>query len=416
MTARRIGWVVLTLFVLVVAVAVWRALAERQARQASVAVGASAQNAATLPGNATVELAETDVVIAGQREMVQGLPISGTLRAVNSAMVKARVAGELRGLTVREGDFVRAGQVIGRIEGSDVQARVRQASEQASASRAQVEVAQRQYDNNKALVAQGFISATALDASLANLNAAQATFRAATASTDIARQLVLDAVLTSPIAGQVAQRFAQAGERVGLDARIVEIVDLRALEVEATLNAAESLAVQVGQSAELQVEGGGATVSASVVRISPSAQGGSRSVLAYLRVNPSSGSTGSAPPALRQGLFVQGTLNTLRTPQRVVPVSAVRVDKPAPYLQVIENGTIAHRPAVLGQRGTAGGEAVVVVADVAESAVVVRGQIGPLREGTRVVFTRMATPQAATGAAPAPAPAPAASAPARPAP
>ncbi len=402
MTPRRIGLVVLVLIALAVGAAVWRAVAERQARPAPVAgtppAGASAASALS----SSVELAESDVVRAQQRELVQGLPISGTLRAVNSATVKARVAGELRGLTVREGDFVRAGQVIARIEGSDVQARVRQVSEQAAASRAQVEVAQRQYDNNRALVAQGFISGTALDASLANLNAAQATFRAATASTDIARQLLTDAVLTSPIAGQVAQRFAQTGERVGIDARIVEIVDLRALEVEASLNAADSVTVRVGQSAELQVEGSGAAVPASVVRISPSAQAGSRSVLAYLRVNPPTGSAEGSSAALRQGLFVQGTLNTLRTQQRVVPVSAVRIDKPAPYLQVIENGVIAHRPAGQGQRGTASGEAVVAVAGVAEGAVVVRGNIGPLREGTRVVFTRVPALPGAPGAGVAP--------------
>ena len=409
MTPRRLGLVVLVLIALAVGAAVWRVVAERQARQVPAAGTPPAGTSAASALSGSVELAESDVVRAQQRELVQGLPISGTLRAVNAATVKARVAGELRGLTVREGDFVRAGQVIARIEASDVQARVRQASEQAAASRAQVEVAQRQYDNNKALVAQGFISGTALDVSLANLNAAQATFRAATASTDIARQLLTDAVLTSPIAGQVAQRFAQTGERVGIDARIVEIVDLRALEVEATLNAADSMAVRVGQSAELQIEGSGVTVPASVVRISPSAQAGSRSVLAYLRVSPQTGDTAGAQPALRQGLFVQGTLNMMRTQQRVVPVSAVRIDKPAPYLQVIENGAIVHRPAGQGQRGTAGGEAVVTVAGVTDGAVVVRGNIGPLREGTRVVFTRLpGAPGAGAGAAPPESAAPAA--------
>ena len=408
MTPRRIGLAVLAILVLVVAGAVWRVIAERQARQQAVAASVSAQAAGTTPTVSTVELARTDVVTAQLRELTQGLPISGTLRAVNSATIKARVAGELHGLTVREGDFVRAGQIIARIEGSDVQARVRQASEQAASSRAQVEVAQRQYDNNKALVAQGFISGTALDASLANLNAAQATFRAATASTDIARQLVTDTVLKSPIAGQVSQRFAQPGERVGVDARIVEIVDLRSLELEATLSAADSVVVRVGQNAELQLEGSGTPVQATVVRISPSAQAGSRSVLAYLSVTVPAGMGAAPPPALRQGLFLQGTLSTLRTQQRVVPVSAVRVDKPAPYLQVIENGAIAHRQAALGQRGTAGGEAVVVVTGVAEGTVVVRGHIGTLREGTRVVFTRVS---ALPGTSDASGPAPGASAP-----
>src|SRR5450756_242168 len=100
--------------------------------------------------------------------MLQGLAVSGSLKAVNSAMIKARVAGELQGLTVREGDFVKAGQVIARIEASEYTSRVRQAGQQAESGKAQVDGVQRRYDNNKALVDQGCISRTVLDASLAN--------------------------------------------------------------------------------------------------------------------------------------------------------------------------------------------------------------------------------------------------------
>ena len=70
--------------------------------------------------------------------MVQGLAISGSLKAVTSAVVKARVAGEIQGFSVREGDFVKAGQVIARIESSEYPSRVRQAREQTESSRAQV--------------------------------------------------------------------------------------------------------------------------------------------------------------------------------------------------------------------------------------------------------------------------------------
>jgi multidrug efflux pump subunit AcrA (membrane-fusion protein) len=46
--------------------------------------------------------------------MTQGLPVSGTLKASRSAMIKARVAGELVSLEVREGDAVKAGQIIAK--------------------------------------------------------------------------------------------------------------------------------------------------------------------------------------------------------------------------------------------------------------------------------------------------------------
>ena len=384
--AKWTNWVVALALVMLVAWGALRAVSAKKEQRLALAASTATQE------QRAVELAPTDVVRAVTREVLQGLPVSGALRAVNSAIIKARVSGELRGLTVREGDFVKAGQVIARIDASEYQSRVQQASEQAASAKAQVEVVQRQYDNNKALVAQGFISKTALDTSQANLDAARSTYKAALAGTDVARKSVADTVLRSPISGQVSQRLAQPGERVGVEARIVEIVDLRELELEATLGAAESVDVYVGQTAALQIEGIAQSVTARVVRINPSAQAGSRSVLAYLSLITPEGA-----PALRQGLFVRGSLGTARASVLALPVSAVRTDKPAPYVQAIENGRVVHKAVTLGQRGSAGTESVVGIQGLADNALVIRGNIGALREGTSVSFTAMEGPTAGTG-------------------
>ncbi len=398
-TKRWLPWVIALVVVALLAWGVVRTLSARKAQQ--VALAAAAQTRA----QSTVELAATDVVTAQTRDIAQGLAVSGALRAANSAVIKARVAGELQGLTLREGDFVKAGQVIARIDSGEYQSRVRQAQEQAESARAQADVAQRQYDNNKALVEQGFISKTALENSLANLNGALASYKSAQAATDVAGKSVSDTVLKSPIAGQVSQRMAQPGERVGIDARIIEVVDLSRLELEASLSAQESMDIRVGQQAVLFIEGSGQPVKAAVVRINPSAQAGSRSVLAYLGIDNKNSGDGS-PLTLRQGLFAQGTLGTSRTSLLAVPVSSVRTDKPAPYVQTIENGQVVHRPVEPGVRGSsptaAGSEAVVAVTGLADGAVVIRGEIGSLREGTKVRFTAMA-PDRASPAASAPA-------------
>jgi membrane fusion protein, multidrug efflux system len=388
---RWIKWALALVVIVLIAGGVMRALAARKAQQQALAAAGAAKELRS------VELADTDVVKAQARDLAQGVAVSGSLKAVNSAVIKARVAGELQGLTLREGDFVKAGQVIARIDASEYQSRVRQAREQAQSAKAQVDVVQRQYGNNKALVDQGFISKTALDTSLANLNAAQATYRSALAATEVAAKSVEDTVLKSPISGQLSQRLAQPGERVGVDARIVEVVDLSQLELEATLGASDAMAVRVGQSAELQIEGSTHTIQAQVVRINPSAQAGSRSVLAYLRIdNPSS----TALP-LRQGLFAQGTLGTAGGPQLALPLGAVRTDKPAPYVQAIENGQVVHKTVELGARGNAGEEKLVAIKGLVEGALVIRGEIGALREGTQVRFTPMVTPATSPISAPA---------------
>jgi len=374
---RWLKWAVAALVIALVAVGITRMLAGRKAQQVAAAAQ-SAQKAQT-----AIELAATDVVQVKTRDLAQGLAISGALKAVNSAVIKARVAGELRDLTVREGDLVKAGQVVARVDPTEYASRVKQTQEQADSAKAQIDIAQRQFDNNRALVDQGFISKTALDTSSSNLVAAQANYKAALATVEVAKKSVEDTVLRSPISGLVAQRLAQPGERVAIDARVIEVVDLSRLELEASLSAADSVNVQVGQAAMLQIEGASQPVASRVVRINPSAQAGSRTVLTYLAITNTAG--------LRQGLFAQGTLGTARKSSLAVPLSAVRTDKPTPYVQALENGVIVHRPVELGVRGDAEGEAMVAVTGVAENAAITRGALGPLRAGTAVKFTATTT-------------------------
>jgi len=357
----------------------WRVMGARQAQQEAQAQLA-AQKAQTV-----VELAAGDVVRAEVRELRRGLPVSGSIKAVNSAYVKARVPGELQELRLREGDTVRAGQVIARIDRIEGQARLQQVQEQADAAKAQIDIAERQFNNNKALVDQGFISRSALDTSQNNLAAARSTHKAAMAAVDLARKGLEDTVLRAPISGVVAQRLAQPGERVAIDARILEIVDLSSLEMEATLSAADSVDLRVGQEATLQVEGSPRPVAARVARINPSAQAGSRSVLAYLAIADTSG--------LRQGLFAQGSVRLGQSSALAVPLAALRTDKPAPYVQVVEDGKVAHRAVQPGERGQADKDLWVAVQGLAPGTTVILGHVGPLREGTQVKFT------GATGAA-----------------
>ncbi len=389
---RIVKWALALLVIAALGFGVFRALAAKKAQQAAVAAQANQ------PVQAVIELAQTDVLLVKSRELAQGLPISGALKAVNSAIIKARVAGELQALTLREGDFVKAGQVVAKVDATDTIWRIKQAQEQADAAKSQIDIAQRSFDNNRSLVDQGFISKTALDTSSAQLLGAQSTHKAALAAVELAKRALDDTILKSPINGLVAQRLAQPGERVGIDARVLEIVDLSRIELEATLSAADSVNVRVGQTATVLIEGASQALTAQVARINPSAQAGSRSVLVYLAINNAIG--------LRQGLFAQGVLGTGKQQAIGLPVSAVRTDKPAPYVQLIDNGKVLHKNVTLGNRGEADGELMVVVSGLAEGSQVLRGNVGQLREGTVVRFTAAGaktTPASTPVAAAAPA-------------
>jgi membrane fusion protein, multidrug efflux system len=340
--------------------------------------------AASAPAQQALDLGPGDVAVATKAELANQLAISGSLKAQQSAFVKAKVAAELKQLTVREGDRVRAGQVIGQLDATEFQWRLRQAEDQAAAAKAQLDIAERTLENNRALVNQGFISRNALDTAVSTAAGASASLQAALAAAEIARKAVRDAQVVAPIAGLVAQRLAQPGERVALDARIVEIVDLTRLELEAQIAPEDGVALRVGQVAALQVDGLAQPLAARVARINPSAQAGSRAVLAYLELAPEAAALG-----LRQGLFARGTIDLTRREALLVPASALRFDQAKPYVLVVQGGQAMARPVLAGARGEAliNGRreaAVEITGGLDVGAVVLRGTVGALREGTRV--------------------------------
>ncbi|WP_370682397.1 efflux RND transporter periplasmic adaptor subunit [Comamonas sp. GB3 AK4-5] len=385
-TRRRIFWALVMLMLLGLGVGGWRSIQTKRNQQQDLH---TQQTASAPPLRATAQ----DWLTLVPRSLPLQVPISGTLTAVDSGVVKARVSGELKDLALREGDSVRKGQVIARVDATESEARWRQAKLQADAAQAQVEIQQRQFDNNRALVAQQFISPTALSTSQANLRGALANYAAAQAAADAARKVLDDTVLRSPIDGQIARRWVQNGERVNADASVVEVVNLGALELQAPLPAQDSLQVLLGQNATLQVEGNALAFSAQVVRISPSAQSGSRAVPVFLRMQP------NTSVQLRPGMFVQGHIDTGRVTALAVPLDAVRNDQPQPYVQLVLNGAVLHRPVQLGVQAVPADSSNqapwVAVQGLAEDSTVLLASMGPLPEGSKVDFQQPPAPAAA---------------------
>ena len=383
-------WLLIVLVVVGLGAGGVRWLQARKAADGQATAAAAAAAPAATATQPLLELGAQDVLVVRPQALVRGLEVSGSLKAVNSAFVKARVAAEIKTLSAREGDAVRAGQVLGQLETTEFDWRLRQADQQAGAARAQLEIAQRQLRNNKALVAQGFISPTALDTSASSEAGAQATLQAALAGVELARKSRADAQLSAPISGLVAQRLAQPGERVAIDARILEIVDLSQIELEAAVAPQDLAALRVGAKARLTVDGSHDAVAATVVRINPSAQAGSRTVMAYLSV--------TAHPGLRNGLFARGWIELDQRTVLVLPVSAVRNDQAQPYAIRIADGRAEPRPLKLGARGQAGGlESVEILAGLADGDAVLAASAGLVPAGVRL---KLASPtQAATQAA-----------------
>ncbi|MET0335317.1 MAG: efflux RND transporter periplasmic adaptor subunit, partial [Rhizobacter sp.] len=373
MSKSKLKWLIGAIALLVVFGLIARTLVAKRQARAAVAQPAKATQ--------SYDLAATDVVAAANQELVRTLSVSGGLKAINSAFIKAKVSAEVKSLTVREGDPVKAGQVLGQLDTSELVLRVGQAEQTAASSRAQLDIARRALENNRALVAQGFISPTGLETSVSNEAAARANFGAAQAAVELARKSFADARLVAPITGTVSQRLVQVGERVSIDTRLIEVVDLSRIELEAAVPPEDVVDVRVGQVARLDIDGYSEPVEATVARINPSTQAGTRAVMVYLSVKPH--------PGLRQGLFAKGSIELQRRNTLVVPAGVVRVDQARPYVMAVVDGRIAFKPVTVGARGVArlngARENVVEITEgLAAGTQVLRSTVGLLRDGTAV--------------------------------
>jgi RND family efflux transporter MFP subunit len=262
------------------------------------------------------------------------VPLTGSVRAVDSATVKAKVAGELRSLSVREGMAVNKGDIIGQIDTTDYELRIQERQAQLRQAEAQLLTAQRNADANQQLVARGFISENSSANTVSALDAAKAARDTVRFQLDQALKALGDTRLIAPISGMVAERHALPGEKLSPDNKVLSIVSTEKLEAELAVPAQDLVGIQIGQRLDLHVEGVDTAQAAKVLRINPATSGSSRNVMVYLQLE---GPTSK----LRIGAFVQGLLPLQSKGQVLaVPLNAVRDQGGRQAVWVVRQGKL----------------------------------------------------------------------------
>lgn len=327
------------------------------------------------PATATVlEFLPADLYTVEAKTIERTLPLTGTLSPLTEATLKAKVAGELVELAAREGESVREGQVLARIDPTEVRARVAAREADVAAARAQLVMAEKNRATQRALLDKQFISQNAYDNVESSRAVAAARLRAAQADLVVARKSLGDAVLVAPFAGVVAERFAKPGERIALDAKVVGIVDLSRLELEAAVPAAEIGKVRVGQRLEFRIDGfGEQPFVGRIERINPATVAGSRSINVYAVIDNPEG-------VLRAGMFAQGAASLEKISDGVfIPASAVRDVAGQAFVYALAAGRVVRRPVQIGAPDAAGW--VQVLSGLQSGERIVRHNLGALREG-----------------------------------
>ena len=301
-----------------------------------------AERKATKPA---LEFAAVDIVRLQRRKLAVETELPGTVQAISQATVRAKVAAEVKRVLVREGHRVAAGQTLAEFDTAQLRAQLAERSAALESAKAELATSELTRKANAQLLKQKFISQNAFDTSEGAYQTKLAAVAVAKAQLEQTQIALADAVVRAPIAGIVAKRHVQPGEKVGFDAPLLSLVDLSQLEVQAQAPLTDIAKIEAGMPATVEIEGlAERSFQGKVERINPSAEPGTRSIHVYVSLR----NEGSL---LKSGMFARVRL-TLEAEREAaaLPVSAVRGEGVQTYVWLISGHRLERRPVSTGTR------------------------------------------------------------------
>jgi membrane fusion protein (multidrug efflux system) len=308
-----------------------------------------------------------------RRSISQYLQTNGTLEAENEVDIVARTSGPVTEILTEEGQMVRAGQLMARID-------EREPKNQAAIARVARDEAQLAFDRTQASWKDGLVSREAYDSATSKLAAAQAQLESAEI------QLAYTEI-RAPFDAQVVTRDIKLAQYVTPGTRLFRISDFTPLLCRVEVPEKDLPRVRIGQTAHLEVEAyPGQQFPATVSRLRPTVDPASGTFTVTLEV--------ATQGKLRPGMFASVYLETdTRENVLAIPRDALVLDSLGDTVYVMVDGVAERREVRLGLRdedsvevveGLAGGEQLIVL-----------GQEG-LADGTPVEVLGDAPPAASS--------------------
>jgi len=320
------------------------------------ACGGKADGAtAAAPAPPTI-LARDNVIVADSALIESGPLVSGTLRPKLVAVLRAQVGGRVLDVLVEEGQRVRAGQVLARIDQAALQDAVLGARAQVRSAELALQLAERDRERTERLGQAGALAERDLEAARSAALQAQAALDDARARLRSAEEQLGYTTVRAPFAGVVVQTAARPGDVLQAGNEVVTVVDPSLLELEASVPVEQYRAVRVGAPVTFGVGSlPGRAFRGRVARVNAVLDPQTRQVTLYVDVPNADG-------ALVAGLFAEGRLADRRARAIVIPLQALDQREGAPAVLRVAGGRVERVTVELGLRD-----------EVAESVAVVTG-------------------------------------------
>ena len=317
-----------------------------------------------------------NIVTVARDTIVVGPIVSGELRPEREATVRAEIGGSVTQVNVREGQPVRRGTVLGRIETRTLDdVRLSAASGVRNAEN-QLAVARREMERTETLVKAGALAARDLDIARQNVTAAEAQLADAKSRLASADRQLADTVLRAPIDGILANKPVNIGDVVRDGDELFVIIDPSSMRLEASVPSDDLSFLRIGATVDFTVRGYDQRFAGRITMIAPQADPVTRQVPIYVSI-PNVGGR------LVAGLFAEGRVVSKSAAGLVVPTNAVNVSGSSPWVLRASDGKTERIDVRLGLDDPRT-ERVLVVSGLNEGDMLLRGAAQGIEPGTLV--------------------------------
>jgi RND family efflux transporter MFP subunit len=317
-----------------------------------------------------------DVLVLQPGTLVSGPLITGTLQPERRADLRAEVSAVVTAVLKENGDAVRKGDLLVRLDETAIRDAMVSAQEAERAARQAYEQAERQLQRLTTLRASGMASAQALEDAEVRRNTTQSDLASARARNVQARQQMQRTEVRAPFDGIVTDRKLSVGDTAQVGKELLKVMDPRTLRLEGLVSSDAIQSVQRGQTVTFRVNGFGEKDFTGKVRlVSPSANPTTRQVEVLVDVD------GAAPRM--SGLYAQGRIATESgSVLTLSPATLVRAGDSA-WAWRIQDSKLRKVPVVLGERDPRSGN-YVVRSGLAAGDRLLRSPLATLKEGQAV--------------------------------
>jgi RND family efflux transporter MFP subunit len=330
---------------------------------------------------APIQIGSESVIVVQSEELRTGPIVSGQLSAQREATVRAEVGGSLVQMTFEEGQPVKQGAVLARIDARDLTDAAMSAKVAVASAEAALTLAQSEAQRTESLVKGGALAQRDLENAQNAVVNAQSQLAAARARLASAQAQLGDTVVRAPITGVISDKAANAGDVVTPGTALYTIIDPSSMRLEASVRSDEIGALKPGMPVEFTVRGyAGQTFSGQIERISPAADPATRQVPIFVSIPNASG-------RLIAGLYAEGRVQTEVRRGLVVPATAVDETGATPTVTRVRNGKAERVEVKLGIRDREI-ERVEIVSGLSEGDVLLTAAARSVTPGTPVSITR----------------------------